>query len=206
MILSMDEIRAGLDGLTLITRITGQDLDDQTPGSTVLFLAALITVLSGVVAIDRTVTDEEEHHLKTLLNAFIPPGSCIHPLMQKLIEGIEAHQVYLNPQHLSALTASLSLSERLLMLGLCYETAAADGEVDVREQLYLQAIAHRLEIPTSYLKVLEAGFIHHTTTHSDALEEVKTLLNPAGFEALDIVCTNFAKSILAVLASSTEGS
>ncbi|MBD2464401.1 TerB family tellurite resistance protein [Oscillatoria sp. FACHB-1407] len=199
MILSMEEVRAGLDGLTLVSKITGQDVDSQSPNSTVLFLAALITVLSGVVAIDRSITDDEEQHLKTLLNAFIPPGSSIHPLMQKIIEGVEEYQMYLNPQYLSALAAPLSVSERLLMLSLGYETAAADGEVDMRERLYLQAIAHRLEVPVHHIEVLEAGFVHHDPSDSEALEEVKALLNPSLFESLDIVCVNFAKSVLAVL-------
>ncbi|MDX2215788.1 MAG: TerB family tellurite resistance protein [Oculatellaceae cyanobacterium bins.114] len=188
-----------------MSKITGQDVNSQSSNSTVLFLAALITVLSGVVAIDRTITDDEEHHLTTLLNAFIPPGSSVYPLMQKIIEGVEEYQIYLNPQYLSALAAPLSISERLLVLSLGYETASADGEVDMRERLYLQAIAHRLEVPNHHLQVLEAGFVHHDPSDSAALEEVRTLLNPLLFESLDIVCVNFAKSVLAVLSPTESG-
>lgn len=204
MIVLMDEAQTDLNGLSWVSKIVGRDIGSHNSDSTVLFLAALITILSGVVAIDQTVTDEEEHHLKTLLNAFISPGSPLHPLMQTMIQEVETAKIYLNSHCLSALIAPLSSSERLLILSLGYEVAAADGDVELRERFYLQAIAHRLAVPTHQIAVLEAGFIHHDPSNSDALEEVKTLLNPTLFESLDIVCVNFAKSILAVLSPSEE--
>lgn len=187
------------NGLALVSKMTGQDINHETLNPVMIFLAALVTILLGVIAIDGVVAEEEEQHLQTLLNALIPPDNPVHPQVQQMIHRVEAQQFYLDPQHLQTLIAPLSESERLLLLGLGYEMAATDGEVDVREKLYLQAIAQRLALAPHHQRVLEVGFMGDRVEDAIALDQVKTLLNPNLFTSLDAVCVNFAHNILSLL-------
>jgi uncharacterized tellurite resistance protein B-like protein len=185
--------------VTLLEDMTEQSLTSQDITPTVLFLSALIAILSGVIVIDGVVAPEEVERLQIILNSFVPPETKVNQLMQKMIQGVEHHQLYLNPGALLMLVHTLSLSQRLMLMGLGYEMAAADGSVDARERMYLQAIAHRLQIPTHYRLVLETGFTRDGSQSIDALKEVANYLAPHLFQALDPVFVDIARSILIAL-------
>jgi uncharacterized tellurite resistance protein B-like protein len=195
----MNEALVDLKGIALVSKMTGQDVNPKTLKPLMIFLAALVTILVGVIAIDGVIAEEEEQHLQTLLNALIPPGNPVYPQVQQMIQRVETQQIYLDPHHLQTLIVPLSESERLLLLGLGYEIAAADGEVDVREKLYLQAIAQRLTLAPQYQNVLEAAFVGDRAADAIALNQVKLLLNPDLFSSLDIVCVNLAQNVLSML-------
>ncbi len=183
----------------LLSRITGQTLnpEDLTPLS--IFLSALISVLLGVIAIDRAIVAEERQRLHKTLEAFMPPDSKVHQLTQRLISGVYQQQVYLNPQEFLIFAEPLSQSERLLIICLGYEISAADGTIDFREKMYLQSIAQRLEIDVRYLDVLEAGFTHQPVADRDILQTVRSLIAPARFRTLDAAFVKVANHLLTAL-------
>lgn len=195
----MNTALVDLDGIALISKMTGQNIEHKTLNPLLIFLAALVTILLGVTAMDGVIADEEEQHLQILLDALIPPNHPVYPRLQQMIQQVEEQHLYLDPQNLQTLITPFSESERLLLLGMGYEMAAADGEVDFRERLYLQAIAQRLALAPEYQLILEAGFTGSRRFDAIALKQVQTLLNPHQFEALDVVCINFAHSVLTKL-------
>jgi uncharacterized tellurite resistance protein B-like protein/GTPase SAR1 family protein len=194
----------GTEAVELLSRITGQKLSQRDLTPPVIFMAALVTVLLGVMLVDGTVTDEEKQRWQKTINRFIPPGGNVRQLTQLLTKGIRQNQVYKKLNDLQTLTAPLSESERLLLIGFGYEMSAADGEMDAREKKYLEAIANRLGINPRYLAVLEAGFTHQGTVETAALDEVQFLLAPARFHELDTIFVKAASDMLAALPAKPE--
>jgi tRNA U34 5-carboxymethylaminomethyl modifying GTPase MnmE/TrmE len=119
-------------------------------------------------------------------------------------KGILQNQVYKKLNELQTLTAPLSESERLLLIGFGYEMSAADGEMDAREKKYLEVIANRLGINLRHLAVLEAGFTHQGTVETAALDEVQFLLDPARFQELDTIFVKAASDMLVALSAKPE--
>ncbi|MBD1927486.1 dynamin family protein [Trichocoleus sp. FACHB-90] len=194
----MDISLVSSEAVDLLSRITGQKLRKQDLTPPVIFLAALITVLLGVMLLDGAVTDEEKRRWQQTINRFIPSEDA-RQLSQLMSKGVRQNQVYKKLNELLILTAPFSESERLLLIGFGYEMSAADGDMDAREKKYLEVIANRLEINPQHLAVLEAGFSHQGTVEPAALEEVQSLLDPARFHALDAVFIKAASDLLAVL-------
>jgi uncharacterized tellurite resistance protein B-like protein/GTPase SAR1 family protein len=190
--------------VALFSRITGQKLSQKTLTPSVIFLAALVTVLLGVMLADGTVTDEEKQRWQKSINKFISPEGNVRQLTQLLSKGVRQNQVYKRLNDLQTLTAPLSESERLLLIGFGYEMSAADGVMDAREKKYLEVIANRLGINPRHLAVLEAGFTHQGTVEPSALDEVQSLLNPARFHELDSVFVKAASDMLATLPAKPE--
>jgi uncharacterized tellurite resistance protein B-like protein/GTPase SAR1 family protein len=195
----MDTALVGSETVELLSRITGQKLSQRDLTPTVIFLTALLTVLLGVMLADGTITDEEKQRWQKTINQFIPPEGNVRQLTQLLSKGVRQNQVYKKTKDLLTLTAPLSESERLLLIGFGYEMSAADGDMDSREKKYLEAVANRLGINPRYLAVLEAGFSHQGTIEPAALDEVQFLLNPARFHELDSIFVKAASDMLAAL-------
>lgn len=193
----MDTTLISSEAVELLSRITGKSLTQQEVSSSLVFQAALVSVLLGVILADKTVTDQEKQKLQALLNQLASPGSDTRQLLQTLLKGVQQHQVYRKENELLALTASLSESERLLLISFGYQMSASDGDMDSREKAYLQMIASRLGVKTQYLAILEAGFSGQGVVEPEALNEVKSLLDPAKFQTLDPLFANAANSILA---------
>jgi uncharacterized tellurite resistance protein B-like protein len=185
------------EAVELLSRITGKTLTQQEVSSSLVFQTALVSVLLGVILADKTVTDQEKQKLQALLNQLASPGSDTRQLLLTLLKGVQQHQVYRKENELLALTASLSESERLLLISLGYQISASDGDMDSREKAYLQMIASRLGVKTQYLAILEAGFSGQGVVDPEALDEVYSLLDPAKFQTLDALFANAANSILA---------
>jgi len=200
----MDTTLISSEAVELLSRITGKSLTQQEVSSSLVFQAALVSVLLGVILADKTVTDQEKQKLQALLNQLASPGSDTRQLLQTLLKGVQQHQVYRKENELLALTASLSESERLLLISLGYQMSASDGDMDSREKAYLQMIASRLGVKTQYLAILEAGFSGQGVVEPEALDEVYSLLDPAKFQTLDPLFANAANSILANFPAQSE--
>jgi uncharacterized tellurite resistance protein B-like protein len=192
----MDTTLISSEAVELLFRLTGQKLSQQELTPTAIFLAALVTVLLGVIHADGTVTDAEIRRLLTTLNRFTPPDSDMCRLAHRSIKGIRENQVYAKTDDLKMLTTPLSEPERLLLLGIAYEMSVADGEINLIEKQYLQSVAEHLQIDRWHLGVLEAGFSGQGTVDAKALDKVYSLLNPAQFESLDSLFVKAASQIL----------
>jgi uncharacterized tellurite resistance protein B-like protein/GTPase SAR1 family protein len=154
--------------------------------------------------VDSTVTDEEKQRLQKTINRFLPPKGNVRQLTQLMSKGILQNQVYKKLNELQTLTAPLSESERLLLIGFGYEMSAADGDMDAREKKYLEAIANRLGVNPQHLAVLEAGFTHQGNVETAALDEVLSLLAPARFQELDTIFVKAASDMLTALPAKPE--
>ena len=192
------------EAVELLSRLTGQKLSQRVLTPPVIFMAALVSVLLGVMLVDGTVTDEEKQRLQKTINRFIPPKGNVRQLTQVLVKGIQQNQVYKKLNELLTLAAPFSESERLLLIGFGYEMSAADGDMDAREKKYLQAIANRLGVNPQHLAVLEAGFTHQGNVETAALDEVQFLLAPARFHELDTIFVKAASDMLADLPAKPE--
>jgi uncharacterized tellurite resistance protein B-like protein/GTPase SAR1 family protein len=179
----------------LISRLTGQKLHQQDVTPPVLFLAALITVLLGVIHADGTVSAEETQRLQNLME-LIPANHSFRQLVIPIVDVVEEQQIYKEIQVLLAMTACFSEEEKLLLISFGYQMSAADGTMDDRETGYLTLIGNRLEIDSRYLAVLSASFNNQTISDTAALVEVHSLLDPAQFQSLDSLFVRAASHII----------
>ncbi len=177
----MDQSQISAGTLELLSRITGRELQQDELNPLLVFLAALVTVLLGVMLVDRAIADAEKQELQQTLSSFLTLDDQTRELTQQLVAGVQRHQIYIIPNELLKLTALLSKSEKVLLIGLGYKMAAADGEVDLRESMYLQAIASRLLLSTTEVTVLANN---HPSEPDDleALNTIKALLLPEQFQ------------------------
>jgi uncharacterized tellurite resistance protein B-like protein len=187
-----------------VSRITKLELtrEDLTPP--VVFLAALVSVLTGVVHADNEVTGEEEQKLLTILERFTPSEDTVRKLTQLMISGVRENQVYANLEQMKLLMAPLLEPQRLLLIGLGYEISAADGSIDDREKQYLQQVASQLELDLQYLTILEASFGNPGNIEPAVLDKVRRLLDPAQFYELDTSFVKAADELFAKLPANSE--
>lgn len=181
----MDLSQINDETIDLLTRITNKKLKQEDITPLLIFLAALITVLLGVIFADAAVAYSEEQRLQKNLDAFVPMDENLQNLTQLMIGGIDWHHVYINPSDWLLLTAPLSYPERLLIMGLGYEMSAADGNIDPRETMYLREVGGRLGIASKQLLVLEMMAKGKDMPRDQSLDEVRELLNPGRFQNLD---------------------
>ncbi len=193
----MDTSLIKAETVELLSRITGQKLNQEDVTPPVIFLAALVTVLLGVIFADNQVTEEEKQRLQVTLNKFIPSEGNVRQLTKVMLKEIRENlDDYKKPTQLLKLTSSFSKSEKLLLISFGYEMSAADGAIDAREKRYLEIIADRLDINTRHLTLLEAGFSREGNLDTAILEEVRSLLDPARFHELDTIFVKAANDIL----------
>jgi uncharacterized tellurite resistance protein B-like protein len=198
--LIMDTTTITAEVVELLCRISRQKLREQDITPLVVFLTALISIMRGVMVIDRTIAAQEEERLQKTLKAFASDDRERVELIQRLVKGISKQQVYFNPTELLTLTALFSESEKLLLIGSGYEMSAADGYIDLREQMYLQSIANRLGLDSRHIAVIDTLFTKEGTLDSEAFTEVKALLDPSQFESREPVFGKAAKHLLGILA------
>lgn len=194
----MQSAKVRFDTVAILSRMTGQELSPQNLCPLVIFIAALILVLMGVMVIDKTVAKVELQRLHKTLNLFLPSKGNVRQLTRDLLRGAKQEQIYLNPNALRALTAAFSDSQKILLIALGYQMSAVDGDMDLRERMYLQSIANRLGIKPQIQIALEAGF-SGAIPDSDALAETRALLHPRKFRFFDSVFVRVAQEILAAL-------
>jgi len=195
----MDTSLVSSEAVELLSSITGEQLRQRDLTPTMLFIAALVTVLLGLIYADGTVEDEEKQWLQETLEQFVPSDNNVRRLTHLMFKGVIKNQVYAKTNQLRTLTASLSKPEKLLLLGFCYQMSVAHSTIDYREQRYLEAIAKRLGIERRHLTVLECQFNEQATLEAAALAEVHELLNPSQFYLLDDMFVLAASDILAAL-------
>ena len=183
----------------LLSQITGQPLDPLEITPMLVFTAALITVLHGVMAIDRVVASEEEQRLLAVLKTLIHGDGELYHLSRLLVNGVKGQQVYLDPNVLLTLSAPLSDSLRLLLIGFGCEMSVADGTIDIREKMYLQSVAGRLQVDRQHLATIEAGFAPEVVLTSEAWDEVQVLLAREQFQHLDSRLAKAASYIRSIL-------
>lgn len=188
----------------LLSNITGQKLSKEDVTPSVIFLAALVTLLLGVIYADSQVTEEEKQKLQKTLNKFIPAQGGVRELTKLLVKGVKENLDYTKSTNLLKLTSSFSKSQKLLLVSFGYEMSAADETIDAREKRYLEVIADWLGVKTAHLAVLEAGFSGKENVNVAALSEVKSLLDPAHFHELDTIFVKAANDILESLSPQSE--
>lgn len=195
----MDITLISTEVVELLSRISRQKLREQDITPLVVFLTALISILRGVMIIDRTIAVEEEERLQKTLKAFASGDRDRIELIQRIVKGVSKQQVYFNPTELLTLTGLFSDSEKLLLIGFGYEMSAIDGHIDLREQMYLQSIGQRLGINARHIAVIDALFTKEGSIDPEAFGEVQLLLSPAEFESSDPVFAKAAKHLLSLL-------
>jgi hypothetical protein len=83
----MDTTTIGTEVVELLSRISQQKLREQYI-TVVVFLAALIAVLRGVMMIDRTIAVEAEERLQKTLKAFASGDRDRIELIQPIVKGV----------------------------------------------------------------------------------------------------------------------
>lgn len=199
----MNTTLIGTETIDLLSRLTGQKLSQRDITPQLVFLATLVTILSGVIYVDGKVTEEEKQRLQKTLNQFVPVSNDLHQLTQLIMTGVGQQEIYTNPEEIIPLMASLSKAQRLLIIGFGYEMSAADGDMDIAERKYLQVAANRLGINPKHLAVLEASFSNQEHIKPD-LAEVQSLLDTARFHHLDTLFIKAASELVAMLPNEVE--
>lgn len=185
-----------------LSKLLNQPISEQQVNPLVAYLGALSAVLVGVTHADSQVTDEEKQRLRKILTQFIPSGSALNSVVRSLVQGVSESRIYAKPAELATLTSLFAESEKLLLIMFGYEMATADGNLDPKEQKYLHIIAQHLQLKDEWLVAVEAGLVHQQM--SDALSEVRYLLDPARFQALDPVFARAASQMLTRLPESAK--
>lgn len=180
----------------LVSRVTGQKLFKEDIDPPIIFLAALVTTLLGVIYADGTVSAEETQRMRTTFAELIPANNGLRQLVMLMVKGVKENQFYKNLPDFLALTACFSESEKLLLISFGYQISAADGTIDKREKEYLKIIAKRLGVDERYLTILEASFSRQAINDTAALGEVYLLLDPAQFQTLDSLFVRAASHII----------
>ncbi|MEG3863274.1 dynamin family protein [Microcoleus sp. herbarium12] len=192
----MDTSLISSQTVEVVSRLAGEKIRKEDINPPILFLAALITVLLGVIYADGTFGTQEKQQLATTLRELIPANNSLQKLALPMVKSVTQHQVYNKFPVLLALTACFSEEEKLLLISFGYQMSAADGTMDDREKEYLQNIANRLGIDGRFLTVLEASFSSQAIRDTAALAEVHSLLDPAQFQSLDAMFVRAASHII----------
>jgi GTPase Era involved in 16S rRNA processing len=200
----MDVSQIQTETVNLLSNITGLKLREKDINPTILFLAALVSVLLGVIYVDTQVTEEEVQRLKITLRQFIPNKGNMVQLVKLMVKGVRQQKTYQNIKDLLLLTTPFSESEKLLLISLGYEMSAADGSMDTREKQYLEILANHLNIKVKHLNTLESAFGGNVSIAKEDIEKVRFLLDPVWFHDLDSVFVKAASQILKIFPENTE--
>jgi tRNA U34 5-carboxymethylaminomethyl modifying GTPase MnmE/TrmE/uncharacterized tellurite resistance protein B-like protein len=180
----------------LLSRLIGQDIQSEQASKLLVFAGALSAVLVGVTCADQQVSDEEKVRLQGILNDFVPKSSPLRSLFELMFKGVRQYQLHNKSQALGILLGDLMDSEMLLLLGLGYELATADGVIDPAEEEYLQQLAQDQGIDLALTAVIRDGLMEAAMIDGDALAEVRCLLDPVRFQHLDPVFSRAAERML----------
>ncbi|MEG3978702.1 dynamin family protein, partial [Microcoleus sp. herbarium8] len=192
----MDTSLISSQTVELVSLLTGQKLRKEDITPPLLFLAALVTVLLGVIHADGTVSAEEKQRLRTTFTELIPTNNSLGQFVRPMVKSVQDRQVYNKVTALLALTACFSEEEKLLLISFGYQMSAADGTMEERAKQYLTIVANRLGIAGRYLTVFEASFSDQSISDTAALAEVHSLLDPARFQSLDSLFVRAASHII----------
>jgi uncharacterized tellurite resistance protein B-like protein/GTPase SAR1 family protein len=177
----------------LFTHVLQQDVSKDLISHKLILIITLITSLIGVIYADDQVEESEKQHLKSIFDEFIPIQSKLHKLIKPIVTGILKNKLYLRQDAVSIMASELRTSEKILILGLCYQMANADGEVAKQEENYIINISKIFEINSNYLPYLRVRGedVKILAANSNINLEIKNLLDPHHFQHLD---PTFAKA------------
>ena len=162
----------------------------------------LTIVLQGVIVIDRQIHWTEEQLFQEILGQFWEPGSLLERQITALMTVVKGQQLYLDPSILDSLRESLSPEEKRLILALGWSLSAVDGHTELRETLYLQNIAQRLQISSEELSLLQSGFNPLEPLDADRFSQLKAALSPV---SLDTISPSLSKVALELLTTLERG-
>ena len=100
----------------LISIITGQILNQQDVTPRVKFLAALVTVLLGVIYADNEVTEDEKQRLKNALSRFSSPNSIVRQLTMSMVQGVLKNKLFAKHEIIKSFTQSFPESKKLCLI------------------------------------------------------------------------------------------
>ena len=200
----MDALSRSSVAQALLNRLTEKlDLGDDPalePTPLIHFLVGLTIVLQGVIVIDRQIHWTEEQLFQEILGQFWEPGSLLQRQITALMTVIKEQQLYLDPSILDSLRESLSPEEKRLILALGWSLSAVDGHTELRETLYLQNIAQRLQISSEELSLLQSGFTPLDPLdplNADRLSQLRAALSPVSLDTISPVLSKVALQLLA---------
>lgn len=182
------------EAANILSKLLNQSIHGHPLNPLMAYLAALSAVLVGVIHADSQVTEEETQRLKKILTQFIPKDSSFDLAVRSLMKGVRDSKIYAKPVEIGTLISSYAESEKLLLIGLGYELATADNDLNPKEQKYLHIVAQQLSLKAEWLDAIEGGLLHQRV--SNAIGEVRYLLDPARFQGLDPVFARAANQIL----------
>lgn len=177
----------------LLSRILQRPLKASEIEPSLVFITTLVTILRGVIVMDKVVSIEEEERLLETLDSFIGSDLNLKMLSSAVLSGVEQQQTFLDPNAIVTLSEPLNSTTKLLLIGLGYSISAADGKVDFRERMYLQSIASRLQIDRQHLSLLEACFIETETLSPDTLKQTLLLFDPYRLAVFDTAIVQAAR-------------
>jgi len=178
----------------ILTELLNQPVQPQQINPVVVYLTALAAVLLGVAHADNQLTDTERERLKQNLAQFIPKDSALDFAIGSLLQGVRTSKIYGKPAVIATLMSLFTESEQLLLVGLGYELAIADQDLNPKERKYLHLIAQQFGLQPEWLAALESGLLHQQIL--PGLDEVCYLLDPARFQGLDPVFAKAANQVL----------
>jgi len=197
--------RVTSETVELLKKISGVRLSQRDITPLIIFLASLIVILRGVADADGMATEQEKQCWEKILQRFIKsPMTILNLIMRYVSSGIKLHQIYADSPEFLTLTDILSNSEKLILISLAYEMSFVDNDINLHEKNYIETVGYWLGIDPQHLAILEAGFTHEINVDPDALEEVKNLLAPNRFYALDTELIEAANHILDSLPAKLE--
>lgn len=168
----------------LLSQVTGQGIKGEDVSHRLLFVSSLVILLVGVMYADNQVTESEKQRIKTLIGQFIPPNSRIGQLVKPILAGVQKQKTYTNSKTIAKLAEQLKTSEKLLIIGLCHEVAAVDGEIAEKEEKYINIISNILKVDIRYQPYLSRK-TKDEVIDNDLLSEINSLLDPHHFQDLD---------------------
>lgn len=180
---------------SFLSELIGQTVQPEQVSKLVTFTCALSAILLGVTCADQKVSVAEKERLNEVFNTFVPKSSPVRSLVSQLFQAVKQQRVDQQSEQLDLLMGDLSESEVLLLLAFGYELATADGEADLAEVAYLEAIAQRRGLDLRLTSTIEACLTEAAMIDGDAVAEVRYLLDPARFSDLDPVFSLAASQI-----------
>lgn len=168
----------------LLSQVTGQEIREEDISHQLMFVSSLAILLVGVMYADSQVAESEKQRIKKLIGQFIPPNSRIGQLVKTILVEVQKQKSYTSSKIIVKLAGQLKASEKLLIIGLCYEMAVSDGKVAQKEEKYIRIAAKILGLNTKHLSIL-FGVPTDDNVENNALNEVHVLLDPHHFQDLD---------------------
>ncbi len=175
-----------LDSAEILTQITGQQVLDRHLSPQIMFLSAMTTVLVGVAYADGQLAEREKIYLQKVLKQFVPTESSLGKMISLMLKGVRKHKIYTRLDAITTLTSSLSISEKLIILGFGHRLAIADGHAEAQERQYLDTVANSIGVPNQQAKTLFSCLDgRQSEVNPEAVKELRWLLDPQRFQNID---------------------